>query len=104
MPAGTQSTPKGVKPVSQESADRISLADFVTGLSPIVGAQRAQEIVSSTISGLGLPKKPKYSIDEVRAITNELRKAGGLISMVAGALTAQLILGGRPAGQSTSTP
>ena len=73
-------------------ADRISLTDFVSALSPIVGAQRAEEMVISTVKDLGLPQKPKYSVAEMRAVANELRKAGGVISMVAGAVTAQMIL------------
>lgn len=75
-----------------ERGDCIRLSELESGLSPIVGAQHAQEVVHSAVKALNLPQKTKYSVEEFRAICDQIRKQGGLIAMVVGAVAGQVIL------------
>jgi hypothetical protein len=77
--------------------DYIRVSELCSRLSPLVGLQRAEELVDEAIRACGLPKKTRYGLAEFRAISAQLRKAGGMIAMMVSAVAGELIISERGA-------
>jgi hypothetical protein len=80
------------------AADYIRLSELWSGLSPMVGMQRAKEMTDQAVASCGLPRKPMYSLPEFKEICRELRRAGGAVAMLVGAMAAKLIVTEREHG------
>ena len=78
-------------------ADYIRLSELCSRLSPLVGIQRAEEMVDEAIRACQLPRKSKYALAEFRALCGQLRKTGGMIAMMVSAVAGELIISERTA-------
>jgi hypothetical protein len=72
--------------------DYIRASEIASRLSPLVGIQRAHELLDEAIKACKLPKKAMYALEEFKAICEQLRKPGGMIAMLVFAIAGELII------------
>jgi len=72
--------------------ERISLDELYTGLSNLVGMEKARSLVDDAIRAEGVELKRMYTSDELMSISRRLRRLEGAIPMVVSAICSRLIL------------
>lgn len=71
--------------------ETIPISEIHAGLSPLVGVERARELVSEAVKASGLTERSVYTRDEMAAICVKLKSRGGLISAVVSAMSVRIL-------------
>jgi hypothetical protein len=66
------------------------ISEVELALSNMVGVERAQEIINRALADELLPTRKEYVRDELHRILQHIKNQGGLIAVVASAMSARL--------------
>ena len=67
-----------------------TISEIELALSNMVGVERAQEIIKKALADELLPTRKEYVRDDLHRVLQRIKNQGGLISVVAAALSARL--------------
>jgi hypothetical protein len=73
------------------SREAIPISEVQQGLSPLVGIERARQLITEAVGSAGVGSKLVYPPDEMALIFAKLKEQGGLIAAVVSAMSVRIL-------------
>lgn len=71
---------------------RIPLIEFIDSYRETIGLEPSRQLISETVTKLGLPKQEEYTKEEALKICRELKQFPGFIGIIANILNSRFVI------------